>query len=255
MGIFSRLSDIVNSNLNALLDRAEDPEKIIRLIIQEMEDTLVEVRSAAVRSIAEKKGMERKAGELRAEHEDWQRKAELAVTKGRDDLAKAALHAKARVGQSLGALERQLAQLGEVLARQNEDIGKLQAKLADAKSREQSLAARQKTAATRLKMRTRLYDERITDAFARFEQVERTLDEMEGQVEAYDLGRKPALAEEFAELEADAGLDGGARGAEIPPRQPRHARPRRDRKWGSALYFSAPFFFSSSPPSGFSSTT
>lgn len=207
MGIFSRLTDIVNSNLNALLDRAEDPEKIIRLIIQEMEDTLVEVRSAAVRSIAEKKGMERKAGELRAEQEDWQRKAELAVTKGRDDLAKAALHARARVGQSLGALERQLAQLAEVLARQNEDIGKLQAKLADAKAREQSLAARQKTAATRLKMRTKLYDERITDAFARFEQVERTLDEMEGQVEAYDLGRKPALAQEFAELEADAGLD------------------------------------------------
>lgn len=207
MGIFSRLTDIVNSNLNALLDRAEDPEKIIRLIIQEMEDTLVEVRSAAVRSIAEKKGMERKAGELRTEQEDWQRKAELAVTKGRDDLAKAALHARARVGQSLGALERQLAQLAEVLARQNEDIGTLQAKLADAKAREQSLAARQKTAATRLKMRTRLYDERITDAFARFEQVERTLDEMEGQVEAYDLGRKPALAQEFAELEADAGLD------------------------------------------------
>jgi phage shock protein A len=207
MGIFSRLTDIVNSNLNALLDRAEDPEKIIRLIIQEMEDTLVEVRSAAVRSIAEKKGMERKAGELRAEQEDWQRKAELAVTKGRDDLAKAALHARARVGQSLGTLERQLAQLGEVLARQNEDIGKLQAKLADAKAREQTLAARQKTAATRLKMRTKLYDERITDAFARFEQVERTLDEMEGQVEAYDLGRKPALAQEFAELEADTGLD------------------------------------------------
>jgi phage shock protein A len=207
MGIFSRLTDIVNSNLNALLDRAEDPEKIIRLIIQEMEDTLVEVRSAAVRSIAEKKGLERKAAELRAEQADWQRKAELAITKGRDDLAKAALHAKARVGQTLGAHERQLAQLSEALARQNEDIGKLQAKLADAKAREQSLATRQKTAATRLKTRARLYDERITDAFARFEQVERTLDEMEGQVESFDLGRKPALVEEFATLEADAGVD------------------------------------------------
>jgi len=207
MGIFSRLSDIVNSNLNALLDRAEDPEKIIRLIIQEMEDTLVEVRSAAVRSIAEKKALERKAAELRAQQDDWQRKAELAITKGRDDLAKAALHAKARVAQTLAALEQQLAQLSEALARQNEDIGKLQAKLADAKAREQSLATRQKTAATRLKMRTKLYDERITDAFARFEQVERTLDEMEGQVEAFDLGRKPALADEFATLEADAGVD------------------------------------------------
>jgi phage shock protein A len=207
MGIFSRLTDIVNSNINALLDRAEDPEKIIRLIIQEMEDTLVEVRSTAVRSIAEKKGLERKAGELRQEQEDWQRKAELAVTKGRDDLAKAALHAKARIGQNLRALEQQLAQLGEILARQNEDIGKLQVKLSDAKARERTLAARHKTATTRLKMRTRLYDERITDAFARFEQVERTLDVMEGQVEAYDLGRKPPLHDAFAELEADAGLE------------------------------------------------
>jgi phage shock protein A len=207
MSIFSRLTDIVNSNLNALLDRAEDPEKIIRLIIQEMEDTLVEVRSTAVRSIAEKKGLERKAAELRHEEEDWQRKAELAVTKGRDDLAKAALHAKARISQNLRALEQQLAQLTEILARQNEDIGKLQDKLSDAKARERTLAARQKTAATRLKMRTKLYDERITDAFARFEQVERTLDVMEGQVEAHDLGRKPALRDAFAELEADAGLD------------------------------------------------
>ncbi len=93
------------------------------------------------------------------------------------------------------------------LARQNEDIGKLQAKLADAKARERTLATRQKTAATRLKLRTRLYDERITDAFARFEQVERTLDVMEGEVESHDLGRKPALADEFATLEADAGVD------------------------------------------------
>jgi len=207
MGIFSRLTDIVNSNLNALLDRAEDPEKIIRLIIQEMEDTLVEVRSTAVRSIAEKKTLERKAGGLRQEQEDWQRKAELAVTKGRDDLAKAALLAKARVTASLHALEQQLAQLGEILAHQNEDIGKLQAKLADAKARERTLATRHKTAASRLRMRTKLYDERITDAFARFEQVERSLDAMEGQVEAQDLGRKPALDDAFAELEADAGLE------------------------------------------------
>ncbi|MGH7158847.1 MAG: PspA/IM30 family protein, partial [Acetobacteraceae bacterium] len=142
-----------------------------------------------------------------AQEDDWQRKAELAVTKGRDDLAKAALHARARVGQSLKALEQQLAQLGEALAQQNEDIGKLQAKLSDAKAREKSLAARHKTAAARLKVRTKLYDERITDAFARFEQVERSLDIMEGEVEAHGLGRKPALDESFAELEADAGLE------------------------------------------------
>src|SRR5689334_9725802 len=171
MGIFSRLTDIVNSNINAILDRAEDPEKIIRLIIQEMEDTLVEVRAAAVRIIAERKEVERRLETLRREQEEWQRRAEPALTKGRDDLAKGALLAKARVAAALETLEKQHRQIEEALTKQNEDIAKLQAKLADAKSREKAIVARQKSAATRLKVRTRLYDERITDAFARFEQV------------------------------------------------------------------------------------
>jgi phage shock protein A len=207
MGIFSRLADIVNSNINAILDRAQDPEKIIRLIIQEMEDTLVEVRSSAVRTIAEKKEIERRLGTLEREQEEWQRRAELAVTKAREDLAKAALHAKARVVEALSTLKRQHQQIEEALARQNEDIGKLQAKLADAKTREKAIAARQKTAVNRIKLRTHLYDERITDAFARFEQVERALDEAEGKVEAYDLGRGKSLADELAGLEAENGVE------------------------------------------------
>jgi phage shock protein A len=207
MGIFSRLSDIVNSNINAILDRAEDPEKIIRLIIQEMEDTLVEVRSSAVRTIAEKKEIERRLATLEREHDEWQRRAELAVTKGRDDLAKAALNAKARIAAALSALQQQRQQIEDALARQNEDIGKLQAKLADAKTREKAIAARQKTAVNRIKLRTHLYDERITDAFARFEQVERALDEIEGKVEAFDLGRGKTLADELAGLEAESGVD------------------------------------------------
>ena len=212
MGIFSRLTDIVNSNLNAILARAEDPEKIIRLIVQEMEDTLVEVRSAAVRGIAERKEQERRVAALRAEADEWDRKAELAVTKGRDDLARGALLAKTRVGAALAAAEQHLAQIAEALARQNEDIGKLQAKLDDAKARQRSILARHQTAANRLKLRGKLYDTRITDAFARFEQVERALDQAEGKVEAFDLGRPQAgtqagpqgLHEDFAQWEADA---------------------------------------------------
>ena len=207
MGIFSRLADIVNSNINAILDRAEDPEKLIRLIIQEMEDTLVEVRSSAVRTIAEKKEVERRLATLEREQEEWQRRAELAITKGREDLAKGALLAKARVSEALSALQHQRQQIEDALVKQNEDIAKLQAKLADAKMREKTIAARQKTAVNRIKLRGHLYDERITDAFARFEQVERALDEMEGKVEAFDLGRKKTLADELAGLEAESGVE------------------------------------------------
>jgi phage shock protein A len=207
MGIFSRLTDIVNSNINAILDRAEDPEKIIRLIIQEMEDTLVEVRASAVRAIAERKEVERRVEALKREQAEWQRRAELALTKDREDLAKGALLAKARIAAALETLEKQRQQIEEALHKQNEDIAKLQAKLSDAKAREKTIVARQRTAAARLKVRTRLYDERITDAFARFEQVERALDEMEGKVEALDLGRKPSLGEELAGLEAENGVE------------------------------------------------
>jgi len=207
MSIFSRLADIVNSNINSILDRAEDPEKIIRLIIQEMEDTLVEVRSSAVRSIAEKKELERRVEATRREQEDWQRRAELALTRGREDLAKGALTAKARVADALQREERQLAQLADALEKQNEDIAKLQAKLADAKARERTIVARHKTAASRIKLRSKLYDERITDAFARFEQVERALDEAEGRVDAFELGRKPGLADELAGIEKDAAVE------------------------------------------------
>ena len=227
MGIFSRLSDIVNSNINAILDRAQDPEKIIRLIIQEMEDTLVEVRSSAVRTIAEKKEIERRLATLEREQQEWQRRAELAVTKAREDLAKAALHAKARVVQALSTLQHQHQQIEEALSRQNEDIGKLQAKLADAKTREKAIVARHKTAANRIKLRTHLYDERITDAFARFEQVERALDQVEGKVEAYDLGRGKTIADELAGLEAENGVDEELKalkerlGNQIHPQAPR----------------------------------
>ncbi|MBJ7418479.1 MAG: PspA/IM30 family protein, partial [Niveispirillum sp.] len=163
MGIFSRLGDIVNSNINAILDRAEDPEKLVRLIIQEMEDTLVEVRSSAVKTVAEKKEIERRLSEIRRESEDWQRKAEFALSKDREDLAKGALVAKAKLAEAAEQMAGELGRLDSALAKTNEDIGALQVKLADAKTREKTLIARQKTPTNRLKVRTQLYDDRITD--------------------------------------------------------------------------------------------
>lgn len=202
MSIFSRLTDIVQSNLNSLLDRAEEPEKLIRLIIQEMEDTLVEVRSSTVKIIAEKKEIERRVADLHRERDEWDRKAELALTRDREDLAKGALMAKSRVAEQADLLTEQLIQVEAALSKANEDIGHLQVKLNDAKAREKALVARTRTAANRVKLRSTLHDERINDALSRFEQVERNLDELEGRVEAFDVGRTKSLAEELAELEA-----------------------------------------------------
>jgi len=207
MGIFSRLTDIINSNLNSILDRAEDPEKLIRLVIQEMEDTLVEVRSSTVRTIAERKEAERKLAQLGREMDEWQRKAELALSRDREDLAKGALVAKSKIAEQIEALQHQLAHIEEALTKSSEDIGRLQEKLTDAKKREKAIVLRQKSAANRLKVNTRIHDERISDAFARFEEVERSLDELEGQAESLDIGRRKTLAEEFSDLEASTKVE------------------------------------------------
>ncbi|MFN8924320.1 MAG: phage shock protein PspA, partial [Rhodospirillales bacterium] len=206
MGIFTRLTDIVNANLNALLDKAEDPRKMIRLIIQEMEDTLVEVRSATVQIIADKKEIERRVAAARREADDWRAKAEIALGRGREDLAKGALMAKSRATESADQLSAELEAVETDLAKANEDIQRLQAKLAEAKSREQAFAARHEVAQQRLKVRSTLHDRRVAEAFTRFEQVERSLDELQGRVESYDLGGgtgKTSLAQEIGELEAE----------------------------------------------------
>ncbi len=206
MSIFSRLSDIVNANINTLVARAEDPRKIIRLIIQEMEDTLVEVRSSAVQTIAERKELERRIASLARDEAEWERKAELALSHEREDLARGALQARTHLARTREGLGTQHEQIVSGLAQQNEDIAKLQAKLADAKSREQSLLSRASIASSRVKLRERLHDARIGDAFGRFEQVERNLDALEGRAESYDLGRR-TLEQEIESLEADSAVE------------------------------------------------
>jgi phage shock protein A len=207
MGVFSRFSDIVNSNINAILDKAEDPEKIVRLMIQEMEDTLVEVRSAAARSIADKKESSRAFAALENEAEDWQAKAELAVDKGREDLAKAALIERAGALRSADALRSQQRVIDEGLNKLAEDITRLEAKLADAKSRQKTLLARHQTASRRLEVRRRIHDYRIEDALVRFDQYERRMDDLEGRVEAFDIGERKDLRQEFSELESVDAVD------------------------------------------------
>ncbi len=201
MSIFSRLTDIINSNLNAMLDKAEDPEKIIRLIIQEMEDTLVEVRSSAARSIAEKKELSRRAERLRRELVDWEQRAQTAVEKGRDDLARAALVEQARHEDRIAQIDAELVHVEEVLTKYSEDIGQLQIKLKDAKSRQQTMVRRRNSADSQMKVRKHLDDGRVDDAMLRFEQYERKLDDLEGAVEAQDMGRQPTLKEQIDDLQ------------------------------------------------------
>ena len=209
MGIFSRFTDIMNANINAILDRAEDPEKMARLMIQEMEETLVEVRSSAVKSIADKKEIERRLDSLNQGQQEWEEKAEFAITKAREDLAKGALVAKRKLADQATALEAELNTVSEALAKFNDDMGKLQSKLEEAKAKRKSIEIRMKTAQKRVKMRQTLHDGRVDEALSRYDSLERRIDELEADAEAYDLGKdgEPrSLEQEFADLEAENGI-------------------------------------------------
>lgn len=189
MGIFSRMADIINSNINALLDKAEDPEKLIKLIIQEMEDTLVEVRSSSVKVLADRKTARRKIQQLQKEVEVWENKAKLAVSKDREDLARAALYEKQLMADEIVAIEEELASLDENIEHLDKEIEQLQQKLNDAKAKQKTLAMRNKTVESRLKVKQQIHRESIDDAFARYEGLERRMDRLEGQVESMDLGQ------------------------------------------------------------------
>ena len=207
MSIFSRFNDIIHSNINAMLEHAEDPEKIIRLVIQEMEDTMIEVRTNAARTIADQKTLRRQLDRLENESSQWEQKAELAINKGREDLARAALTEKARIQTAIEQLEKEAAIVAEQLEGLNHDIGQLQAKLTEAKTRKKTLDMRWKTANNRLKVRNKLSDSRVDDAMLQFEHLERKMDTLEGRVEAHDLGQEKTLEEEFADLAAEDSIE------------------------------------------------
>ncbi|GAC14090.1 phage shock protein PspA [Aliiglaciecola lipolytica] len=206
MGIFSRFTDIVNSNINSLLDKAEDPEKMVRLIIQEMEDTLVEVRSASAKTLANKKDISSQITKLDSEAQDWQAKAELAISKDREDLARAALQEKKKCVEHSESLTKELSLIDEQISKLQGEIGQLQEKLADAKARQKTIIMRQKTVSSRLEVKRTLDSSKVDAAMGRFEQYERKIDDLESQVDAYDLGKK-TLADEFAELATDDVID------------------------------------------------
>ena len=208
MGIFSRMGDIINSNLNAMIDKAENPEKIARLIIQEMEDTLVEVRTDAARNIAERKELARKAESYAQRAGEWGSKAELALTKDREDLARGALQAKKQAESMVEVVEREIAVLDEAVGKADGDLAKLQGKLDEARAKHKSLMMRSTVATNQIKMRTTLSNNKVDDALARYERMERKVDELEAHVEAFDLGAGESLESQFAQMEADEAIEG-----------------------------------------------
>ena len=208
MGMFTRMSDIIQANINAILDKAEDPAKVIKLLIQEMEETLVELRSVAATNLAEKKQVQRQADKLQQQINAWQAKATLAVEKDREDLARAALGEKHLSQQKLSALADEQNAVEESLSKLQADMGKLQDKLVEARAKQKSLIVRERSVAVRMTVKNRVHSVKIDDAIMRFEQYERRIDDLESQVDAYDLvNESQGLHAQFNQLEAESQIE------------------------------------------------
>ena len=202
--VFSRARDIFAANMTELLDRSEDPAKMIRMIILEMEETLVDVRASAARAIADIKEMRRAVGRLDEIQTDWTAKAELALSKDREDLAKSALIERQKAADMAEGLRGELDQIEQVLRGYETDIAKLQAKLREARARQNAIAARFESAVTRAKAREIMNGSRTEDAFAKFELLERRADFAEGRAEALGI---TSLEDEIHELQASQAVD------------------------------------------------
>ena len=207
MGIFSRTRDIVAANFANLVEKAEDPAKMIRMIILEMEETLVEVRSSAARSIADQKEMRRHVTKLQNLQESWTEKAELALSKDREDLAKAALVERQKATDMADQLRAEVGVLDDALRASEEDIAKLQNRLREARTKQSSVQTRLESANNRVRLREMYAGAKTEDAFSRFDVLERRVDHAEGRAEALGLGVQKTLEEEISDLRASDRVD------------------------------------------------
>ncbi len=208
MGIFSRTRDIIAANVTDLLDKAEDPAKMIRMIILEMEETLVEVRASAARTIADQKEMRRHIAKLEKLQDSWTEKAELALSKDREDLAKAALVERQKAVDMIEQLNAEIVVLDDALRASEADIAKLQNKLREARTRQNAIQTRMESANNRTKLREMYAGSKTAEAFSRFDVLERRADLAEGRAEAAGMGQGgKSLEDEIAELRSSDKID------------------------------------------------
>ena len=207
MGIFSRTRDIVAANFADLLEKAEDPAKLIRMIILEMEETLVEVRASAARTIADQKEMRRHISKLEQLQANWTEKAELALSKDREDLAKAALIERQKAVDMADQLKIEISVLDDALRASEEDIAKLQKKLSEARAKQSSVQTRMESATNRYRLREMYNGPKTHDAFSRFDVLERRVDDAEGRADAMGLGLPKTLDDKISELRASDKVD------------------------------------------------
>lgn len=207
MGIFSRFRDIVSSNINAMLDKAEDPEKLIKLMIQEMEDTLVEIKASCARTMASQTRVNRALEAARSQSQNWGDKANLAVEKSREDLAREALVEKRNYQEQVGHLDAEARQLAEVVKQFQSDIRQLEDKLDSTRKKHQVLVQRHLRARKHHQAQTKMRQANSTDALLRFDEFENRIERMEAAADLVHVSRRPDLEEEFRKIKQDEEID------------------------------------------------
>jgi len=226
MGIFTRFRDIINANINAMLDRAEDPEKLIRLMIREMEDTLVELKASCAGSMAESKKVERLLVEAEDRQRQWEDRATLAVQKGRDDLAREALSERRRYGERLTGLEKDLAECRALTDQYQEDIRQLEERLTSAREKQRMLVQRHVHASRKKQAQKEIQRADSTDAIRRFEAFEQRIDRMEAEADLVNFGRSSSLEQAFSQLSVDEDIERELQALKSSLTQPKGTEPR-----------------------------
>lgn len=207
MGVFTRFRDIVSANINAMLDKAEDPEKMIKLMISEMEDTLIELKSSCAGVIAERKKVERKLDEMREKADLWKDRAALAVTKGRDNLAREALIEKRRFARLVETLENEVKEYEILIEKYYQDLAELENKLTAAKEKKRVLVERHKSAVSSKRAQEEIRRSTGAEAIARFDKLENRIERMEAEANLVNTGKKPTVEEEIDALAGDAEIE------------------------------------------------